>query len=176
MRGASDLSLLEQQGRDERYFLTFTQPGSPEVQQQQQQSGSGTGSQPGSGGGGQQRPGAAWQRLRPPALPWHGAAHAGSVRVCLRQDAVEEDIVQAVLQAAYLRQALGIPPAGTKHPLLLPEPSSAAAPTDVRRAVADSCRRARADLKPFIAQLREGGWQLAPFMLSSTEKRRYLQL
>ena len=86
--------------------------------------------------------------------------------------------MQAVLQAAYLRQALGIPPAGTKHPLPPPvQPGSGATPQqELRRVVADSGRRARADLAPFISQLRAQGWQLAPFMLSSTEKRRYLRL
>lgn len=138
--------------------------------------------------------------------------------------------MQAVLQAAYLRQLLGVPPAGSHYPPAAGEQqqqggSRAAPALDVRAAVAESGRKARSSLQPFIsqvrglaalappglgwhakhaclgvggarcrqpppplpdraspllparlAQLEEQGWQLTPFMLSSTEKQRYLQL
>lgn len=140
--------------------------------------------------------------------------------------------MQAVLQAAYLRQLLGVPPAGSRHPA--PADGSGSGAVDAQRAVRESSQKARSSLKPFISevrccrcaatfafvllscrlpahsvwrcglcstdlycglsllqqraerrapgrlptclQLREQGWQLAPFMLSSTEKQRYLQL
>lgn len=163
--------------------------------------------------------------------------------------------MQAVLQAAYLRQLLGVPPAGSKHPVeVLASPAAAAnsgssgdgstgaAGIDLQWAVAESGSLARSSLMPFISQVRRGrgaagdgggagqqgrvqgreaccwlsgaqrtggrmgiascfvcreemaanlpmppllppvvqlrerGWQLAPFMLSSTEKQRYLPL
>ena len=62
--------------------------------------------------------------------------------------------MQAVLQAAYLRQLLGVPPAGSRHP-----PAAASAATgngrglDKEAAVAESAQLARSSLKPFISQV-----------------------
>jgi hypothetical protein len=72
VRSAADLDLFERQARDERYFVTCTPPGSPRRAhaQPQQQPGGGLGSR--------------WLVLQPPPMPWQRAAHAGSVRVCLR--------------------------------------------------------------------------------------------
>lgn len=58
--------------RDERYFVTCTPPGSPRMAHSPQQQ------QP--GGGSSSR----WLVLQPPPMPWQRAAHAGSVRICLR--------------------------------------------------------------------------------------------
>ncbi|KAL4431071.1 hypothetical protein ABPG75_006327 [Micractinium tetrahymenae] len=176
VRSGQDVRLLEGQDRDDRYFLTFTPPG--ELLSSDSSSSSGSGLE-------RQR----WRRLGPPVLPWRAAVRgAGSVRVCLRHDAAEPDIVQAVLQAAYLRQLLGVPPAGSKHPVAVPASLAAAAANggtgssageggiDLQRVAAESAGLARGSLAPFISQLRGQGWQLAPFMLSSTEKQRYLPL
>ncbi len=38
------------------------------------------------------------------------------------------------------------------------------------------CRRAQASLQPFMHSLEQHGWQVAPFMLSSTEKRGYVMM
>ncbi|KAL4859390.1 Protein strawberry notch 1 [Chlorella vulgaris] len=195
--GSADLELLQaqqQQGsRDQRYFLTFTSPGAADADEpgasshssshssssQSSSSHSSSRSNSSSRNSGSNDSSQLARRQRgawgAPALPWRGGLLAGSVRVCLRQDAAELDIVQVVLQAAYLRQLLGVPPAGSRHPVASAADDSRGA-VDVRQAVADSASKARSSLKPFIAQLQESGWQLAPFMLSSTEKRRYLQL
>ncbi len=74
--------------------------------------------------------------------------------------------MQAVLQAAYLRQLLGVPPAGSKHPVAVPASLAAAAAKsssgggdgeaglDLQRAVAQSGTLARGSLAPFISQVR----------------------
>lgn len=167
VQSSQDLQLLEQQDRGDHYFLTFTSPGGSSSSPSSSSS-----SSDGSGPAGRGRRG-----LLPPPLPlpWQLGRHAGSVRVCLRQDAAEPDIVQAVLQAAYLRQLLGVPPAGSRHPVASAADDRGSA-VDVQQAVTDSGSKARGSLKPFISQLQEQGWQLAPFMLSSTEKQRYLRL
>ncbi|EFN59464.1 hypothetical protein CHLNCDRAFT_138052 [Chlorella variabilis] len=166
VQSSQDLQLLEQQDRGDHYFLTFTSPGGSSSSPSSSSS-----SSDGSGPAGRGRRG-----LLPPPLPlpWQLGRHAGSVRVCLRQDAAEPDIVQAVLQAAYLRQLLGVPPAGSRHPVASAADDRGSA-VDVQQAVTDSGSKARGSLKPFISQLQEQGWQLAPFMLSSTEKQRYLR-
>lgn len=69
-----------------------------------------------------------------------------------RQDAAEPDIVQAVLQAAYLRQLLGVPPAGSRHPVASAADDRGSA-VDVQQAVTDSGSKARGSLKPFISQV-----------------------
>ncbi len=147
--------------------------------------------------------------------------------------------MQAVLQAAYIRQLLDVPPAGSNYPApaaaaqqqqssAVPASSAAAGAAagevDVRAIVADSSKKARSSLQPFISQaswvvpaagllcscagcrlavlqkhrclppfvatmpypplvpqillpqLEEQGWQMSPFMLSSTEKQRFLRL
>ncbi|KAI3433453.1 hypothetical protein D9Q98_003266 [Chlorella vulgaris] len=180
--GNADLELLQaqqQQGsRDQRYFLTFTSPGAAAASSHSSSSPSSSRNNSSSRNSGSSHSSQLARRQRQargPALPWRGGLLAGSVRVCLRQDAAELDIVQVVLQAAYLRQLLGVPPAGSRHPVASAADDRRGA-VDVRQAVADSASKARSSLKPFIAQLQERGWQLAPFMLSSTEKRRYLQL
>lgn len=60
--------------------------------------------------------------------------------------------MQVVLQAAYLRQLLGVPPAGSRHPVASAADDRRGA-VDVRQAVADSASKARSSLKPFIAQV-----------------------
>ncbi|KAL4425099.1 hypothetical protein ABPG77_010413 [Micractinium sp. CCAP 211/92] len=176
VRSSQDVQLLEGLDRDDRYFLTFSPPGEliSSSDHATSSSASGDSSSRGSngGGGGSQRQ--RWQRLGPPLLPWRAAARgAGSVRVCLRQDAAESDIVQAVLQAAYLRQLLGVPPAGSKHPVAVPASLAAAAANgssgggdgeaklDLQRAVAQSGTLARGSLAPFISQLDPPGSPVA---------------
>lgn len=182
VRSSQDVQLLDGLDRNDRYFLTFSPPGELVSSSNSTTSASSSSSSP------SQRQ--QWQRLGPPLLPWRAAARgAGSVRVCLRHDAAEPDVVQAVLQAAFLRQLLGVPPAGSKHPVAVPASLSGVAAAsssnsggngeagiDLQRALAESASLARSSLAPFISELREQGWQLAPFMLSSTEKQRYLPL
>jgi hypothetical protein len=60
--------------------------------------------------------------------------------------------VQAVLQAAYLRQLLGVPPARSRHPA--PADGSGSGAVDMQRAVAESSQKARSSLKPFISEVR----------------------
>ena len=71
-------------------------------------------------------------------------------------------MVQAVLQAAYIRQLLGVPPSGKQYPPAAGAQqqqqqqqggSRAAAEVDVRAAVAESGRKARSSLQPFISQV-----------------------
>lgn len=150
--------------------------------------------------------------------------------------------MQAVLQAAYIRQLLGVPPAGSNYPAPAQQQqrqqqqgstgggaaaAGAAGKVEVQSVVAESGKMARSSLQPFISQasqgcaawllqtcsfghlvwtqlncgavscspsgfpslrhispcavppvpqLQEQGWQLSPFMLSSTEKQRFLRL
>lgn len=84
-----------------------------------------------------------------------------------RHDAAEPDVVQAVLQAAFLRQLLGVPPAGSKHPVAVPASLSGVAAAsssnsggngeagiDLQRALAESASLARSSLAPFISEVR----------------------
>ena len=59
--------------------------------------------------------------------------------------------MQAVLQAAYLRQLLGVPPAGSRHPA--PADGSGSRAVDVQQAVRESSRKACSSLKPFISEV-----------------------
>lgn len=128
-------------------------------------------------------------------------------------------VLQAVLQAAYLRAALQaaparppppLPPAATVESVGQPwgrPPSSRRPPPpptstslgskgameggggeqeddccqscrglDKDEALRESKRLAQSGLPSFTSQLAERGWQVAPFMLSSTEKQYYIMM
>lgn len=70
----------------------------------------------------------------------------GDVRVALRDDAASEDIVRAMLQAAYIQRGSSLKESEVK---------------------------ANRDAHQCIQELEGAGWQTSPFMLSSTEQRRY---
>lgn len=103
--------------RDERYFMTFTSPGSPRAQAQQQSSSGNTrisatsssstgGSSSSSGGDGSRHwLDKGWHSLRPQPLPWQGTQHAGSVRVCLRCGCWRRGMAAACLETAAAAKA-----------------------------------------------------------------------
>ena len=74
--------------------------------------------------------------------------------------------MQAVLQAAYIRQLLGVPPACTSYPPPQQQAqqqqgsskagAAAADQPDVRSLVAQSGKKARSSLQPFISQASPG--------------------
>ena len=159
--------------RDERYTLTFTPP-----------------SQPSSSGRGLD-----WDLLNPlRAGQRKGGGGGGGVRVSLRSDASAEDVVLALLHAAYLRRAVLQGPArplprsmagGGAEPLALAAAAAAGAEggredgsggLDGGAMVRESRDAARRGLRPFLSGLEAEGWQVAPFMLSSIEKRTYVLL
>ena len=97
----------------------------------------------------------------------------------------------ALLHAAYLRRA--VLQQGPARPLPRSkagggaEPAAAGAAAeggggegggglDAEAAVRESRDAARRGLRPFLSGLEAGGWQVAPFMLSSIEKRTYVRL
>lgn len=90
----------------------------------------------------------------------------GQIRVCLRSDVSSEDIVLAVLHAAYLRDSI----LSTRH-----SSSSSNLDDDDDKVgmVRESEKKAKRHVGELLKEMRGSGWQLSPFTLSSTEKRMY---
>lgn len=100
--------------------------------------------------------------------PWQGAVHAA-----LRKDATSYEVLEIVLCTARMRQRMAVDRNAALGPLGLGVSQNADAPVgwveDARREVARHVPR-------FVQELEAAGWQVSPFMLSSTEKRRYIYL
>lgn len=156
VQSPSDLDVLLQQPSSSKFLFTYSPPAGP----------------PAAGSNG----GAVWPSWwHLGTLPWARRRQRGSVRVALRSDAAAQDVLLAVLQAACLRCLLL--PGGRDGPEAVRSdgnaPRSAA---DAQRARRDSLRSAADGLGPFLSELGAAGWQTSPFMLSSREKRYYVQL
>jgi len=95
----------------------------------------------------------------------------GAVRATLRSDATANDALEVVLQAAYLRQALC-----DERTMLQRTCVKNVDDCDQTRKelLLDNANEASSkDLASFVRQLDEAGWQISPFMLSSSEKKFY---
>jgi glutamate N-acetyltransferase/amino-acid N-acetyltransferase len=85
----------------------------------------------------------------------------GQIRVSLRSDVSSEDIILAVLHAAYLRDSI------------LSFSNNNSVVDDKVVMVRDSGKKAKRHVGGLLKEMRGSGWQLSPFTLSSTEKRMY---
>ena len=52
-------------------------------------------------------------------------------------------------------------------------PSSASSKADLERLLAESLKHARADVKRFLKDTQQAGWQTHPLMLSKTERASF---
>ncbi|GAB4813666.1 hypothetical protein N2152v2_000712 [Parachlorella kessleri] len=125
-----DLNQLLAYGRNERYFLTYAhpcQPSSLERSGNSQVPRSGAGSSSSSSScsnssnysssslrGIEIQPSSRSSHWGPPWVGgllqrWLGSRQQGRVQIALRKDATHADILQAILQAAYVRQSLQMP-------------------------------------------------------------------
>jgi len=86
----------------------------------------------------------------------------GQIRVSLRSDVSSEDIVLAVLHAAYLRDNI-----------LSFSNNNNSVVDDKVVMVRESGKKAKRHVGGLLKEMRGSGWQLSPFTLSSTEKRMY---
>jgi hypothetical protein len=122
-----------------------------------------------------------------PRWPLAGGRKGGRLLLALRDDAGAEDITAAIVQAAQTRAALappasgvagGRPPSGVaaQRKALQTLRHMNVAPEVVQHALAKSHGAARGDAGRLVAAMREGRWQVWPFMLSSVERAGYIAL
>jgi Vitamin B6 photo-protection and homoeostasis len=98
-----------------------------------------------------------------------GKSHRGAVHAALRTDASPEDVLEIILCTAKLRRNLGV--------LGREESKNNYNGNDTSRsAVLKSVEVPSEELQQFINQLRAAGWQVAPFLLSSAEKKFYCEM
>jgi glutamate N-acetyltransferase/amino-acid N-acetyltransferase len=115
------------------------------------------------------RPGHPRRLLGVLPLPGGGGGGGGPpprLSVALSDDAGTLDILTAVLQASLLRRALR----GLPHARL------AAGDPAVEAALRDSRAAARRQAPGLVAEMAAKGWQTGPFLLSTSEKARYVRL
>ncbi len=92
---------------------------------------------------------------------WAGCGRKarGAVHAALRTDASPEDVLEIILKTAKLRRKIQISQEERKN-----------------SNVVDSVDVPPQELTQFVKKLSEAGWQVAPFMLSSAEKKFYCEM
>ena len=114
-----------------------------------------------------------WWLLTLPA--WKKQEKGGAVRAALRSDAAAEDVLSVILRTAKLRAAVE-----QRHHQYNSSSNSSSSSADSTihwgEWLEDSEKVAAKELGPFLKKVKEAGWQVCPFMLSSAEKKIYYRM
>ena len=102
-----------------------------------------------------------WKRWLLPS--W--SQQRGAVRAALRSDYAPEDVLEVILRTAKLRKALSEGKVSKKD-----------RGGDMGRCLEDVGVLSNKDVRNFVDCVSAAGWQVAPFMLSSSEKRYYCKM